>query len=120
MAYTRILACSCSAPQSSSTCNHGNLSTPPRGATIKTGQYCQALQNLRRAVQNKRRAKLSCKSKILDDNARPNTANRTQKLLNPFNREVFSHLPYSYEFATNYVHLFLKNKNLDTTMGSSK
>ena len=42
-----------------------------------------------RAIQNKRRGKLSCKVLFFHDNALPHTANRTRELLDHFGWEVF-------------------------------
>ena len=81
-----------------------------RGATINSERYCQTLQNLRRAVQNKRRGKLSSKILLVHDNARPHTANRTQELLSSFDWEVFPHPPYSPDLAPSDFHLFPKLK----------
>ncbi|GBL99161.1 hypothetical protein AVEN_64149-1 [Araneus ventricosus] len=51
------------------------------GSTINSEIYCDILQKLRRAIQIKRRGKLSSKDLFLHHNAHPHTANRTQKLL---------------------------------------
>lgn len=81
-----------------------------RGATINSERYCQTLRNLRRAVQNKRRGKLTSKILFLHDNARPHTANRTKELLNSFKWEIFPHPPYSPDLAPSDFHLFPKMK----------
>ncbi|GFW71542.1 mariner Mos1 transposase [Trichonephila clavipes] len=81
------------------------------GATINSERYCQTLRNLRRAVQNKRRGKLTYKTLFLHDNARPHTANCTQELLNSFKWEVFSHPPYSPDLTLSDFHLFQRMKN---------
>jgi hypothetical protein len=73
-----------------------------RGGTISSERYCQTLQNLWRAIQNKRRGKLSSKILFLHDNARPYTANLTQKLLNSFNWKIFPHPHYSSDLAFNF------------------
>lgn len=45
-----------------------------RGKTINSERYYETLKKLRRAVQNKRRGKLSSKVFFVHDNARPHTA----------------------------------------------
>jgi len=77
-----------------------------RGSTINAQRYCETLQKLRRAIQNKRRGKLSRQILFLHDNARPHTANRTQQLLNDFGWEKFNHPPYSPDLAPSDYHLF--------------
>ncbi|GFV34344.1 mariner Mos1 transposase [Trichonephila clavipes] len=92
-----------------------------RGAAINSERYCQTLRNLRRAVQNKRRGQLTSKILFLHDNARPDTANCTQELLNSFKWEVFPHPPYSSDVAPSDFHLFPKMKNwLATTTTRSR
>lgn len=77
-----------------------------RGQTINSERYCETLKKLRRAIQNKRRGKLSEKVLFFHDNARPHTANRTQTLLDGFGWEVFNHPPYSPDLAPSDYHLF--------------
>jgi hypothetical protein len=48
---------------------------------INTGVYCDTLNKLRLAIQNKRRGLLSSGVLLLYDNAWPNTAARTHQLL---------------------------------------
>ncbi|GFV93594.1 mariner Mos1 transposase [Trichonephila clavipes] len=81
------------------------------GASINSEWFCQTLCNLRRAVQNKRRGKLTSKILFLHDNARPHTANYTQELFNSFKWEVFSHPPFSPDLAPSDFHLFPRMKN---------
>uniref|UniRef100_A0A8C5RKU3 Transposase n=1 Tax=Laticauda laticaudata TaxID=8630 RepID=A0A8C5RKU3_LATLA len=80
------------------------------GATINSVRYCETLQKLRKAIQNKRRGKLSSKILFLHDNARPHTANRTREVLNAFKWEIFPHPPYSPDLAPSDFHLFLRMK----------
>lgn len=77
-----------------------------RGTTINSARYSQTLENLRRAIQNKRRGKLSSQILFLHDNARPHTANRTREVLDAFKWEVFPHPPYSPDLAPSDYHLF--------------
>ena len=58
------------------------------GLTINSERYCETLKKLRRAIQNKRRGKLSSKVSFFQDNACPHTVNRTRELLDHFGWEV--------------------------------
>uniref|UniRef100_A0A670Y7B2 Mos1 transposase HTH domain-containing protein n=1 Tax=Pseudonaja textilis TaxID=8673 RepID=A0A670Y7B2_PSETE len=80
------------------------------GATINSVRYCEMLQKLRKAIQNKRRGKLSSKILFLHDNARPHTANHTREVLNAFKWEIFPHPPYSPDLAPSDYHLFPRMK----------
>ena len=62
-----------------------------RCSTINSERYCETQKNLKRAIQNKRRGKLSSEVLFLNDNARPHKANRTPELLDHFGWEVFDH-----------------------------
>jgi hypothetical protein len=53
----------------------------PNGQIINGQVYCDTLQRLRSAVQNKRRGLLSSGVVLLHDNARPHTARLTTALL---------------------------------------
>lgn len=77
-----------------------------RGTTINSQRYCQTLQKLRRAIQNKRRGMLSSKILLIHDNARPHTANVTREVLESFKWELFPHPPYSPDLAPSDFHLF--------------
>uniref|UniRef100_A0A1B6F3X3 Tc1-like transposase DDE domain-containing protein n=1 Tax=Cuerna arida TaxID=1464854 RepID=A0A1B6F3X3_9HEMI len=77
-----------------------------RGTTINSERYCQTLNNLRRAIQNKRRGKLSSKILLIHDNAQPHMANRTREVLESFPWELFPHPPYSPDLAPSDYHLF--------------
>ena len=52
----------------------------PRNTTINADAYCATLR-LRKAIQNRRRGKLSHGIVLIHDNARPHTARQTQTLL---------------------------------------
>uniref|UniRef100_A0A670YLX0 Mariner Mos1 transposase n=1 Tax=Pseudonaja textilis TaxID=8673 RepID=A0A670YLX0_PSETE len=80
------------------------------GATINSVRYCETLQKVRKAIQNKRRGKLSSEILFLHDNARPHTANPTREVLNAFKWEIFPHPPYSPDLAPSDYHLFLRIK----------
>jgi histone-lysine N-methyltransferase SETMAR len=81
-----------------------------RGVTNNSDRYCKTLRKLRRAVQNKRRGKLSSKILFYHHNARPHTANRTAELTVSFKWEIFSHPPYSPDLPPSGFHLFPKMK----------
>src|SRR5215469_17316576 len=81
-----------------------------RGDTINAAAYCETLQKLRRAIQNKRRGMLSAGVVLLHDNARPHTANRTQDLITSFGWEQLDHPSYSPDLAPSDYHLFLHLK----------
>ena len=90
---------------------HGAL-IEQSGSTINSERYsyCETLKKLRRAIQNKRRGKLSSKVLFFHDNARPHTASRTWELLDHFGWEVFDHPLYSPDLAPSDYHLFSNMK----------
>ncbi|GBO37160.1 Mariner Mos1 transposase [Araneus ventricosus] len=63
---------------------------PDHGSTINSESYCETLQKLRRAIQNKRQGKLSSKVLCLHDNARLHTSNHTRELLDAFGWDLYS------------------------------
>ncbi|GFT10972.1 mariner Mos1 transposase [Trichonephila clavipes] len=71
----------------------------PRGTTINADRYCETLNKLRRAIQNKRREMLTKGVRFHHDNARPHTANRTTALVERFGWEMVSHPPHSPDLA---------------------
>lgn len=77
------------------------------GTTITAAVYCETLRRLRRAIQNKRRGKLTAGVVLIHDNARPHTAGATQRLLEQFGWDIFDHPPYSPDLAPCDFHLFL-------------
>jgi GT2 family glycosyltransferase len=72
--------------------------------------YCDTLEKLRRAIQNRRRGMLSRGVVKLHDNARPHTATETQDLIATFGWEQFDHPPYSPDFPPSDFHVFLHPK----------
>jgi histone-lysine N-methyltransferase SETMAR len=85
---------------------------------VHAGVYCDTLQKLRRAIQNKRRGMLSRGVVMLHDNARPHTAAAaTQDLIATFNWEPFDHPPYSPDLAPNDFPVFL---HLKTFLGTRR
>jgi len=81
-----------------------------RGTTITADVYCEMLTKLRRAIQNRRRGKLSSGIVLLHDNARPHTAARTKEKIRDFGWELFDHPPYSPDLAPSDYFLFLHLK----------
>ncbi|KAF0705241.1 histone-lysine N-methyltransferase SETMAR-like [Aphis craccivora] len=81
-----------------------------RGTTITADVYCKMLNKLRRAIQNRRRGKLSSGIILLHDNARPHTAAKTQEKIQDFLWELFNHPPYSPDLTPSDYFLFLHFK----------
>lgn len=65
---------------------------------------CAVLQKLGRAIQSKRRGKLT--KSVIHDNARPHAANVTQDRLQQSLWDVFSLPSYSPDLAQSGFHLF--------------
>ena len=83
----------------------------PRNITINADAYCAALRRLGKAVQNRRRGKLSRDIVLIHDNSRPHTTRQTQTLLHDeFHWDTFGHPPYSPDLAPSDFYLFLKMK----------
>jgi len=82
----------------------------PPGTTINSDRYCDTLKKLRRAIQNRRRGRLSSGVRLLHDNARPHVSLQTQELLTNFGWTVIPHPPYSPDLAPSDYHLFPKLK----------
>lgn len=78
----------------------------PKHETINKEYYCKLLFDLRRAIQNKRRGKLSKKIILLHDNARPHTAGVTKAFIDSLNWEVMDHPAYSPDLAPSDYYLF--------------
>lgn len=83
----------------------------PRGTTINSNTYCETLKKLRRAIQNRRRGKLTKGIRLHHDNARPHVSQQTNDVIDQFGWELVSHPPYSPDLAPNDFHLFPKLKN---------
>lgn len=81
-----------------------------RGSTITADVYCETLTKMKRAIQNRRRGKLSSGVILLHDNARPHTAALTKKKIQDFRWELFDHPPYSPDLAPSDYFLFLHLK----------
>ena len=57
----------------------------PRGTTITAEHYCEVLKKLRRAIQNKRRGKLTKTVFLIHDNARPTLLVKHNSCVKSFN-----------------------------------
>ncbi|KAJ4426888.1 hypothetical protein ANN_26687 [Periplaneta americana] len=82
----------------------------PRGETVNADRYCETLQKLRRAIQNKRRGMLTAGVVLLHDNACPHTARRIAAVLTEFGWELFDPPAYSPDLAPRDFHVFLRLK----------
>ena len=79
---------------------------------LNSERYCQQLDNLKTALQEKRPAMFNRKNIILHhDNARPHTALGTRQKLAELGWEILSHPPYSPDLAPSDYHLFLSLQN---------
>jgi hypothetical protein len=81
----------------------------PQGTTINAAVYCETLNKLRRAIQNKRCSMLSPGVVFLHDNRHPHAAARTRQLLASFKWELVNHAPTDFQL---FLHLkrFLASK----------
>ncbi len=79
---------------------------PPKVSQTKE-HALDILWKLRRAIQNKRRGKLSQKILYLHDNARPWTAKITKAFLEDFKWQIFPHPPHSPDLAPSDFFLFM-------------
>ena len=82
----------------------------PRGTTINSERYCRTLQKLRRAIQNRRRGRLTKGVRLHHDNARPHVSQQTKDLIAKFGWYILQHAPYSPDLAPSDFHLFPKLK----------
>lgn len=79
---------------------------------LNSEKYCQQLDNLKIAVQEKRPAMFNRKDIILHhDNARPHAALGTRQKIAELGWEILSHPPYSPDLAPSDYHLFLSLQN---------
>jgi histone-lysine N-methyltransferase SETMAR len=86
------------------------IPAPAEGEVRSVIKFLNALQKLRRVIQNKGRGMLSVGIVFQHDNARPHTVRRTASLLQEFSWEVFNHPPYRPDLAPSDFHLFLHFK----------
>lgn len=78
----------------------------PRGQTINADRYAQTLQNLKQAIRDKRKGRLTKGVCLLHDNARPHVARKILELLAKFGWDVLEHPPYSPDLAPSDYHVF--------------
>lgn len=91
------------------------------GQTLNSDLYCQQLNRLKRAIDQKRPELANRKGIVFHhDNARPHTSLATRQKLKEFDWEVLPQPPYSPDLAPSDFHLFkflqnyLSGKNLNT------
>lgn len=83
-----------------------------KGVTINADYYSNLLKNdLRKALKNKRRGKLSDGILFQHDHATPHTARVTKETLSSLKWEVLPHPPYSPDLAPSDFSLFSKLKD---------
>ena len=82
----------------------------PKGTTINSDRYCETLTKLKRAIQNRRRGRLTKGIRLHHDNARPHVSRQTTALLDKFSWKLLDHAPYSPDLAPSDFHLFPKLK----------
>lgn len=82
-----------------------------QGRTINSAYYCDLLRNdLRTALKNRRRGKLSASPILQHDNARPHTAALTLATVQELGWTLIPHPPYSPDLAPSDYHLFSELK----------
>lgn len=77
-----------------------------KGTTVNSENYCQLLQQVKKDIKNKRRGMQSRGVILLQDNARPHTARRTNEAITNLGWEQLKHPPYSPDLAPSDYHLF--------------
>lgn len=70
----------------------------PAGTTINADHYCETLENLHRAIEN-RRGVLTKGVRFHEDNAHLHIARVTNDLINKFGWDTVTHPPYSPDLA---------------------
>uniref|UniRef100_A0A0K2UG07 Histonelysine Nmethyltransferase SETMARlike [Ceratitis capitata] n=1 Tax=Lepeophtheirus salmonis TaxID=72036 RepID=A0A0K2UG07_LEPSM len=84
----------------------------PDGQTINSALYCEQLDRLKPAIEQKRPALVNGKGIMIHlDNARPHTSFMTRQKLRELGWEVLMHPPYSPDLAPSDYHLFLPMAN---------
>lgn len=85
------------------------VETLQRGETINAEKYCAALDNLKEALRTQRRRNVNAgfnNLHMLQDNARPHTAQITQRKLREIGFNVLPHPPYSPDLSPSDYYLF--------------
>lgn len=77
-----------------------------QAATFNAGAYCTILEQLRTAIKQKCPGLLTKVILFLHDNARQQSANVTQQLLQYFWWEILQHPVYSPDLAPSNYHVF--------------
>lgn len=84
----------------------------PYGQTLNSTIYCEQLDRLKQAIDQKRPELANRKGVVFhQDNARPHTSLMTRQKLRELGWEVLSHPPYSPDIAPSNYHLFLSMVN---------
>lgn len=84
----------------------------PYGQTLNSDIYCQQLDRLKRAIDQKRPELANRRGVVFhQDNARPHTSIVTRQKLRELGWEVLMHPPYSPDLAPSDYHLFLALQN---------
>ena len=71
----------------------------PEGRTINSQYYCEVLCELRAAIKELRRGKLTAGVLLQHDNARPHTSAQTQDVIRELGFTQIPHPPYSPDLA---------------------
>ena len=84
----------------------------PYGQTLNSTIYCEQLDRLKQAIDQKRPELANRKGVVFhQDNARPHTSLVTRQKLRELGWEVIMHPPYSPDLAPSDYHLFLSMAN---------
>ena len=84
----------------------------PNGQTMTAAMYCSILDELKVAIQQKRRRRITDgRLRLLHDNARPHTAQSTQGKLKEIGLQLLPHPPYSPDLAPSDYYLFSPMKS---------
>ena len=82
----------------------------PEGRTVNSQYYCEVLRELREAIKNMRRGKLTRGVLLQQDNARPHTSMETMGVIQELGFETVPHPPYSPDLAPSDYWLFAAMK----------
>lgn len=82
----------------------------PEGRTVNSTYYCEVLRDLRTAIREKRRGKLTHGVLLQHDNARPHTSDETMAVIHELGFTVVPHPPYSPDLAPSDYALFAEMK----------
>ena len=100
-----------------------NFELLPRNQTIISNVYCQQMDKLNAAINEKRPELINRKGVIFHhDNARPHTSLMTRQKLGQLGWKVLIHPPYSPDLAPSDYHLFrsLQNSLNGKTFGNDE